>query len=532
MERKERIKLLAAKIGAKNHLGRTLISILRQAVEGLLVEATDALQLAINRSSQGELEANFALLLAASFAVLRPEIAGGLLARKFCPDCDVVVRTKIDIAEHFLILVEKIRHNEINLTFSAALARHSDLENQMEWLCWVMPLLSRVAGSSKVPKGMAFLNQWDAGIVPGLAYCANASGFFLIPDGNAFIPTQGYRELKRELAESTVEWTRRLPIAFWRGSTTGAVIDSSRGWRSLQRIALCELSQRHSKFIDAGLSSVTQWSGKAATEIESSGLIKDYFPANKLQRYRYLIDIDGNSNAWGGFFKRLLTGSPVLKIASPRGYRQWYYDRLRPWHNFVPVSADMSDLVAKIEWLIQHDTEAKKIGANGRALAYSIEYEAELDSALDTISAAFRSSSAARSATVNSATRQRTISTCHGTILAYNPESKALVHVAPELIFANLPLYIEEIGANIHLRTSSGEYIVDIGTEGSAKTRINSTPGHIRAEKKNEGEATFFMFKINDKFMCAETDGRITVTRKAGSYWESFRVNTGFLAGE
>jgi spore maturation protein CgeB len=51
----------------------------------------------------------------------------------------------------------------------------------------------------------------------------------------------------------------------------------------------------------------------------------------------------------------------------------------------------MSDLVSKIQWLIGHDEAAKKIGQNGRDLAYSIEYETELETAAETVDAAFRS---------------------------------------------------------------------------------------------------------------------------------------------
>jgi hypothetical protein len=85
-----------------------------------------------------------------------------------------------------------------------------------------------------------------------------------------------------------------------------------------------------------------------------------------------------------------LTGSPVLKVASPCGYRQWYYDRLRPWTNFVPVSAEMTDLMEKIAWLRRHDDTARRIGENGQALAMSLRYEAELGAAGRTIAAATR----------------------------------------------------------------------------------------------------------------------------------------------
>jgi hypothetical protein len=62
---------------------------------------------------------------------------------------------------------------------------------------------------------------------------------------------------------------------------------------------------------------------------------------------RGIIDIDGNANSWDGLFWKLLSNSVVLKVESNNS--QWYYSQLKPWHHFVPVKADLSDLVEKVE---------------------------------------------------------------------------------------------------------------------------------------------------------------------------------------
>ena len=124
--------------------------------------------------------------------------------------------------------------------------------------------------------------------------------------------------------------------------------------------------------------------------MEAAGLIRGSVPAEDFLKFKYQIDIDGNSNSWPGLYHKLLTGSPVLKVASPNGYRQWYYDRLKPWINYVPVQADMSDLAQKIEWLRTNDDQARAIGEAGLALARSLDYERELTLAHRTIRAAFR----------------------------------------------------------------------------------------------------------------------------------------------
>ena len=44
---------------------------------------------------------------------------------------------------------------------------------------------------------------------------------------------------------------------------------------------------------------------------------------------------------------------------------------LKPWRHYVPVAADLSDLVAKIEWARAHPVEARAIVRRGAAFARS-----------------------------------------------------------------------------------------------------------------------------------------------------------------
>jgi hypothetical protein len=469
--------------------------------------------------------------LAASLSALQPETAANLLTHHFLPAGRIRVTLSKNLSNPCLVLIEKIGPDELGLTFSTRIAVYDQIHTQMLWLVWVIPLLVRAVTSERVPVGKAFLNQWDAAIVPGLAYCAAGDESFLIPD-NVFLPTEGYRALKQELAQAETEWERKQPIAFWRGSTTGQVLDPARGWRSLQRVGLCFLSSRRPELLDAGLSNIVQWSESIASEIRQSGLMKGHFPASKLQAFRYLIDVDGNSNAWGGLFERLLTGSTVLKVASPRGFKQWYYARLHPWHHYVPVAADMSDLMDKIEWCKANDTAARRIGENGRALALSMNYESEMETALDVVTAAFAAFSASQFALVKDASARTPdlIFSCHGTVLAYRRMSRQLVHVLPEVALLNSglqPLVIDAVGDNVYLRVRSGEYVGRINPDGRAalsKTAPKRDAGALSGQRTMIGQEVFYTFSHSGIYVCAEGDGRITVSRKVASTWEHFRV--------
>jgi hypothetical protein len=256
---------------------------------------------------------------------------------------------------------------------------------------WLMPLLTHYANSTDVETGKVIINTADMGSTPGLAYCDNRPDYFLIPDC-IFVPSRGYAYHRSQAMEHPVPWERRRPVAMWRGATTG--IPTRPGdWRSLERVRLCQMARSCScpDFFDVGLSSVIQFPNPAIVdEIKSSGLMAPFIPALQWNEFKYLIDIDGNSSPWSNLFQRLLTGSTVLKVESSRGLQQWYYDSLKPWVNYVPISCSLTDLADKVAWLRRHDNVAQAIGEAGRQLAMTLSYERELDRAVPVITAALK----------------------------------------------------------------------------------------------------------------------------------------------
>jgi predicted SAM-dependent methyltransferase len=283
------------------------------------------------------------------------------------------------------------RSGKQTFTFDSATLR-SDRDfravTQFDWIC---PLLFNYARSREVETGSVIINQWDLGLTPGLAYSDNRPDYFLIPD-YIFVSTRGYQHVREHFTAHSVAWNDRKPVAFWRGATTGMPLQPDE-WRSLERVRLCELAQKlqHTGMFDVGLSAIVQFSSpKVIADITNSGLMRGTVPWGQWNSYKYLIDIDGNSSPWSNLFQRLLSGSPVLKIQSYRGLRQWYYDDLVPWDNFVPIAPDASDLLEKVNWLSRHDSLAERIGRKGRDLALRLTLEAEMARSIPVIRDAFR----------------------------------------------------------------------------------------------------------------------------------------------
>jgi hypothetical protein len=300
----------------------------------------------------------------------------------------------------YLVAVDCEGRCSVGLSPDTVGQNHSDV--YVIRLIGCLPMFVAYCSQAEIEPGSAVINGGDGAPFPGLSFCSNAEEIFLIPDPY-FITSEGYDDSKRRLASSFVPWGARKPFAFWRGGTSGQRT-GGRNWQTLPRIQLCMIARENGEFIDAGISKVAQsLTPNEDQEISASGLMRDGVPFETFASYKYQIDIDGNSNSWPGLFQKLLTGNPVLKVASPHGFRQWYYHLLEPWINFVPVRPDMADLVEKIQWLQANDHVAKSIGEAGRSLAMSLDMQSELMRANKTILAAFRSAAASRAKVTASA---------------------------------------------------------------------------------------------------------------------------------
>lgn len=71
-------------------------------------------------------------------------------------------------------------------------------------------------------------------------------------------------------------------------------------------------------------------------------------------QYKYQINIDGTVAAYR--LPYLLAGSSVV-LKQDSIYYEHFYSQLRPWQHYIPIKADLSDLLDKIRWARNHDDE-------------------------------------------------------------------------------------------------------------------------------------------------------------------------------
>jgi hypothetical protein len=136
---------------------------------------------------------------------------------------------------------------------------------------------------------------------------------------------------------------------FWIGAET----------HSSRRI-LWELGQKHADLFDVEL---MQWDRKAAGGQRSK---TRQVPLTAHRNYKYLIDCPGRG--YSARLKWLLaTGRPVFVVDRP--YVEHWHEELEPWVHFIPVAANLSNLLDHHAKLEQDPDLYEAIGFQGRQFA-------------------------------------------------------------------------------------------------------------------------------------------------------------------
>lgn len=217
---------------------------------------------------------------------------------------------------------------------------------------------------------------------PGLAFCGSLINHVLIPDA-VYMETAGYESTRAFARRGALLWNFRKEEIFWRGASTGyRSLLGAKTWQELPRFKLCLMADKlaGTGMFDMGISQIVQiWDPVELAEIEAANVKRPSVALHEFANYRHSVDIDGNTCSWPGLFTKLLMGIAVIKVASPQGFRQWYYDRLLPWRNFIPLSAEMTDLPEIAEWLMTHPEEASAIASRGKTLAEELSVENVFD---------------------------------------------------------------------------------------------------------------------------------------------------------
>lgn len=177
--------------------------------------------------------------------------------------------------------------------------------------------------------------------------------------------------------EFNVPWSQRAPTAVFRGGSTGCGVSSS-GTHINQRLLVAKLSVQDQPdkygvpLLDAG---ITKWNLRPR-KIEGEKFLQTINFADEAPKvapltpeeqatYKYLINIDGHVSAFR-LSLEMNMGCCILLVDSQYGWKMWFFDKLIAYTHYVPVKADLSDLIQQIQWCRENDDQCSQIADNAR----------------------------------------------------------------------------------------------------------------------------------------------------------------------
>ncbi|KAJ6498225.1 glycosyl transferase family 90-domain-containing protein [Mycena vulgaris] len=165
-----------------------------------------------------------------------------------------------------------------------------------------------------------------------------------------------------------VPWDQKKSQIYWRGMFNGGLIDGT-NYRHFARFKLIDIGRAHPDLMDVAITKFAET--LCGKECDRAAVVAEYAitgdgqPREDLYGYKYALDVDGTTFS-GRFLGLLRSGSLVFKSTL---FEEYFNDWLRPYEHYVPVLADLSDLVEKIEWANAHPEEARLIQQRGLEMA-------------------------------------------------------------------------------------------------------------------------------------------------------------------
>jgi hypothetical protein len=184
-----------------------------------------------------------------------------------------------------------------------------------------------------------------------------------------------WETIQKKWNEQYYPWEDKISKVFWRGSITGLMDNKglrSLRWQMLKQVKDLSTSNTSSAAVfDVGATRLPRrWEYLNLNLNEVGGIVNGISPMSEFMRYKAVLDIDGNS--WSSRFGALLCyNSVVLKVEAM--YVDYFYfkesDPLLPWKHYVPVEANLSDLVEQAAYVVDpaNDDQMRKIVAKANA---------------------------------------------------------------------------------------------------------------------------------------------------------------------
>ncbi|KAJ7164228.1 glycosyl transferase family 90-domain-containing protein [Mycena filopes] len=175
-------------------------------------------------------------------------------------------------------------------------------------------------------------------------------------------------EVREYSYPDNVAWEDKASKVYWRGMSNGGMI-IGQNYPHFARFKLIDIGREHPDLMDVAITrfaeTLCEEGCDRAAVLAEYNITGESQPREDLYSFKYALDVDGTTFS-GRFLGLLRSGSLVFKSTL---FEEYFNDWLRPFEHYVPVKADLSDLVQQIQWANDNPGEARLIQQRGMEMA-------------------------------------------------------------------------------------------------------------------------------------------------------------------
>jgi len=167
-----------------------------------------------------------------------------------------------------------------------------------------------------------------------------------------------------------VPWEEKKNMAVFRGTSTGVGTTSANN----ARMKLVKMCEKFPSLFNVGFTRINyrprkQYKNPYLQTVEERFKCLEPLSLQQQIEYKFIIDVEGHSSAFR-LSSELVSGSCVLLVDSP--WKLWLHSFLVPYEHFVPVKADLSNLITQMRWCLDNDDRCRSIAQRSFGLTRSL----------------------------------------------------------------------------------------------------------------------------------------------------------------
>jgi Glycosyl transferase family 90 len=201
-----------------------------------------------------------------------------------------------------------------------------------------------------------------------------------IPHGQAIISIVSnyarHFEPLNDVHDADISWERKRNMAVYRGALTGRnkAKHKSKDLKFCSGVPRCNLVYQtgNSSLVDAKLVPYRNFKYPISDPLNGVAMFGSSMTMAEMLQYKAIIMLEGNDVSSG--LKWALFSNSVVLTQTPTCTSWAMEELLQPWVHYIPLLDDLSDVEQKVQWILDHDSEAKKIARNGKLWIADLVY--------------------------------------------------------------------------------------------------------------------------------------------------------------